>query len=72
MRTRLRLYTGEDQVAVCEEETVRVRFGDICQILADAGRFQRAWLKDFADDELQMPADLYEILTAYQQLRPGA
>jgi len=72
MQPRLKLYTGEGDTAVCSEPMVRVRLGEVCQILADAGRFRRTWLADFEDDDIQVSADLYEILTAYWQLKPGA
>jgi len=72
MRPRLKLYTGEGESVVCEEPMVGVRLGDVCQILADAGRLRRTWLDDFADDEIQVPADLFEVLAACQYMRPGA
>ena len=72
MQPRLRLYTGEEAGTVVEEPQVPVRLGSICEILADATRFRRTWLSDFEDDEIQVSADLYEILSAYWELRPGA
>ncbi|MCA8984491.1 MAG: hypothetical protein R3C12_16005 [Planctomycetaceae bacterium] len=71
MRPRLKLFTGETTVN-CEEPMVSVRLGDVCKVLADAGRFRRTWLSDFEDDDIQVPADLYEVLMAYWELRPGA
>ncbi|HEY2253125.1 MAG TPA: hypothetical protein VGH74_18760 [Planctomycetaceae bacterium] len=73
MRPNLKLYTGEDDfsTAVVEPE-VTMTLGEITEILADAVRTQRAWLKDFEDDRLQVSADLYEILAAYWNLRRGA
>jgi hypothetical protein len=70
MRHRLRLFTGDD-VAVAEPQ-VSVRLGDMTAVLADAARWNRTWLSDFADDEIQVSADLYEVLSAYLHLRPGA
>jgi hypothetical protein len=32
----------------------------------------RAWLNDFAEDPVVITADLYEVLLAYQELRPTA
>lgn len=72
MQPRLKLYTGDEETVTLEEPMVRIRLGEVCQVLADAGRFRRTWLSDFEHDEIQVSADLYEVLTTYWQLRPGA
>lgn len=72
MRHRLRLFTGEDDSAQTATENVTVKLGDISRALLDATRWNRTWLSDFADDEIQVSSDLYEILSAYMRLRPGA
>ncbi len=72
MRTQLKLYTGEGEAAFVEEPKVSMRLGEMAQIIGDASRFKRTWLSDFEDDEVQVSADLYELLSAYWQLRPGA
>ena len=79
MRPSLRLYTGEAQVnkksepdLMLAEPDVTVPLGQICQILADAVKTRRAWLKDFADDRVQISADLYDVLSTYWNLRPSA
>ena len=72
MRHRLRIFTGEDDSAQDVAENVTVRLGDISRALLDATRWNRTWLNDFADDEIQVSSDLYEILSAYMRLRPGA
>ncbi len=46
--------------------------GEISLILADAVRTKRAWLNNFDDDRIQVSADLYEVLSAYWNLRRGA
>lgn len=71
MRPRLKLYHGDDFTEVPEPK-VTVRLGDITQILTDAIRSDRTWLSDFEDDEVQVTADLYEILSSYWHLRPSA
>jgi len=71
MRHRLRLFTGDD-TATTTSEQVTVRLGDISRALRDAARWNRTWLEDFADDEVQVSSDLYEILSAYIRMRPGA
>jgi hypothetical protein len=72
MRHRLRIFTGEDNSVQDVAENVTVRLGDISQALLDATRWNRSWVTDFADDEIQVSTDLYEILSAYMRLRPGA
>jgi len=72
MRHRLRLFTGEESATPVAEEPVSVRLADISRALLDAARRNRAWLEDFADDEVQVSQDLYEILSAYVRMRPGA
>lgn len=71
MRPRLRLFTGDDCEAVAEPQ-VTVRLGEITRVLADAIQWNRTWLDDFEDDEVQVSSDLYEIISAYSHLRPSA
>lgn len=73
MRHRLKLYTGEPETstAVAEPDT-SVTLGEISEILADAVRTRRAWLRDFEDDRIQISADLYEVLSTYWNMRRGA
>lgn len=72
MRLRLRLFTGDDSAAPVAEQPVNVRLADISRALLDASRRNRSWLDDFADEEVQVSPDLYEILAAYVRMRPGA
>ena len=72
MRPRLRLFTGEDCGPVVAEPPVSVRLADITRVLEDAVRGGRTWVSDFADDEVQISADLYDVLSAYWHLRPSA
>ncbi|HWB10487.1 MAG TPA: hypothetical protein VG826_14760 [Pirellulales bacterium] len=70
-RCRLRVYYGPETTGTAEarENTVRVRVGEIFPLLADAVRSERTWLRDFADDELTISTDLYEVILAYQHCR---
>ena len=72
MRNRLQLFTGDDDVATATADQVTVRLGDISRALRDAMRWNRTWLDDFEDDEVQVSPDLYDIISAYMRLRPGA
>ncbi len=73
MRPQLRLFIGDDDnsTAVADPQ-VSVRFHEILTALKDAIRFDRAWLRDFEDDEIQVSADLYDVISAYNHLRPSA
>ena len=44
--------------------------GEIFPLLADAVRSERTWLRDFADDEITISTDLYEVILAYSALSP--
>ncbi|MGH7128896.1 MAG: hypothetical protein ACREIV_10020 [Planctomycetaceae bacterium] len=71
MRPRLKLFTGTafDELP---EPRVSVRLGDVTRILADAVRAERTWLDDFEDEDIEVSADLYEVLSTYWHLRPSA
>ncbi|RMG37759.1 MAG: hypothetical protein D6725_08370 [Planctomycetota bacterium] len=68
----LKLYTGEEEPAPSMERKVSVPLREIVTALADAVVFNRAWLRDFADEEIDVPVDLYELLHSYVNIRPGA
>lgn len=74
MRPKLRLFTGDDQdgSVALDSPTVPMNFGEFTRIVADAGRFDRTWLSDFSEEEIRLPEDLYQVITAYWRLRPGA
>jgi hypothetical protein len=67
-------HTGFGVVPAAERrQTVRVTLGDVMPLLADAAAGRRTWLSDFADDEVEISADLHEVLEAYRHFRrPGA
>jgi hypothetical protein len=75
----LRVYT-EPEVETVSRATipmrdtgVRVSLGEVLPLLADAVASDRTWLKDFADDEITVSSDLYDVLQAYRHFRrPGA
>lgn len=71
---RLKVYYGpeESPTALAEsrqENCVRVTAGEVFPLLADAVSSNRAWLQDFAQDEIVISADLYEVILAYQHFR---
>ena len=76
-RPQLSLYTGpaddSSTIAVdeCKEnpETISVSLADVLPLLVDAVQSNRTWLRDFANDEITISTDLYEVILAYQHYR---
>lgn len=74
---RFRIYYGPQdgaQSSVIDAETtsrstVSVPASEVFGMLADAIESNRAWIRDFEDDEVTISADLYEVLLAYQHVR---
>lgn len=72
--TPLRVYHGPDATGTPEttrnrlasQDTVSLPAEEIIPLLADAYASRRTWLRDFADDEVTISADLYEVLVAYR------
>ena len=50
-------------------EMVSVRISEILPLLGEAVLSERTWLDDFADDEISVPHDLYEVVLAYRFCR---
>ena len=77
---KLRIYTGPEQgasglsvMSPPRENAVRVTLGEVLPLLADAVASNRTWLSDFAADEIEISADLHDVLQAYRHFRrPGA
>jgi len=51
------------------QDNVTVPLAEVLPLLADAVQSERTWLRDFADDEITISMDLYEVLLAYQHFR---
>jgi len=76
-RTHLRIYNGpsEEAPTVRMMESVelpyrvRVPLSEILPLLVDAVQAKRTWLRDFAEDEVTISTDLYEVILAYQHYR---
>ncbi len=47
-------------------KTVTLPVGKLVPLLLDAAKNKRAWLSDFAEDNVRIDADLYDVLLAYQ------
>jgi hypothetical protein len=72
----LRVYYGPQEesatVQIADGKTrdsISVPLTEVLPLLADAVRSDRTWLRDFADDEVTISMDLYEVLLAYQHYR---
>jgi hypothetical protein len=75
----LRVYYGPQEESAkgtateTHRETVTIPLTEVIPLLADAHQSHRTWLKDFADDEVTISMDLYEVILAYQHYhRPSA
>ena len=74
MRPRLRLFVGDDQSEPQQfgEPDVAIKLGELTKILSDAIIWDRTWVSDFADDDVRISSDLFEVLSNYARLRPSA
>ena len=73
-QNRLRVYYGpEESVAgpatIPLRESVQLTLGEVLPLLVEAAKSRRAWVDDFANDEITISSDLYEVLLAYQHFR---
>ena len=78
-QSSLRVYYGPESDVVStvdqkpSDNSVSVPLAEILPALADAATQGRTWVNDFADDEITIPADLYDVIIAYQHFnRPTA
>ncbi len=70
----LRVYRGperlpQERTPAGTVEQITLPASEILPLLADAYASRRTWLRDFADDEITLSSDLYEVLVAYQFFR---
>ena len=76
-QTPLRVYYGPQEESPATNvsaarhvrRNVTVPLGEILPLLAEAIESERTWLRDFADDEITISMDLYEVILAYQHYR---
>ena len=73
MRPSLKLFTpGEALDAPAPPNRVTISLQELVSIVTDAAQGRRAWLRDFARDEVQISSDLYDVLSTYWNMRRGA
>jgi hypothetical protein len=76
--SRLRVYYGPEQAASAPatiplRDQVTLPLGEVLPLLVEAASSRRAWIDDFADDNISISSDLHEVLLAYRHFRrPGA
>ena len=70
---QLRLVSDEDypnsHLMNKSTQAVTVRLEHVLPLLLDASATHRQWLQDFSDDTMEISADLYDVLLAYQRMR---
>ncbi len=73
MRARLKLFVGDDEQQ-CVEYTApdaAMSLQEFARVIADAVNWERTWLQDFADDQVIVSQDLYEIIRIYDDVHPA-
>ena len=72
MRTRLKLFVGDDEQqhgeSTAPDAVMPLR--EFTRVIADAVTWDRTWLQDFADDQIVISQDLYEIIRMYDDVHP--
>jgi len=76
-RTHLRIYNGPTEDAPTVHlmdhrdlpQKVSVPLAEVLPLLVDAVQSERTWLRDFADEQIAISTDLYEVILAYQHYR---
>ena len=76
-RTHLRIYNGPTEDAPTFHlmdhrdlpQKVSVSLAEVLPLLVDAVQSERTWLRDFADEQVAISTDLYEVILAYQHYR---
>lgn len=74
MAAELRLFAEprKDQEADLQAPTVSISLRDLLPLLTMAHRNNFLWIQDFLEDEVVVTTDLYDVLRAFQAVRPGA
>jgi len=54
------------------EATVSIRLRELLPVLRQALKANYAWLRDFQDDEIRVTQDFFDVIRAFQGLRPSA
>lgn len=76
-RTQLRIYNGPMEETPAGRlvdskglpRRVSVPLSEVLPLLVEAVQSERTWLRDFAEEEVTISTDLYEVILAYQYYR---
>lgn len=78
-RRELRVYYGPEEAGSVPlrqlknaDEVATVPLRLLIDTLSDAIDADRAWLRDFSEEQIAISPDLYEVLAAYRQMRRAA
>jgi hypothetical protein len=73
MAVELRLFSEprKEQDADAQPPTVSVSLRDLLPLLTVAHRNNFLWIQDFLEDEVVVTPDLYDVLRAFQAVRPA-
>jgi hypothetical protein len=74
MAAHLRIFSEPRKETEPEAQppTVSVSLRDLLPLLTMAHRNNFLWLQDFLEDEVVVTPDLYDVLRAFQAVRPSA
>lgn len=69
MRARLKLYVNDDQQQPeSSEPSATMSLEDFARVISDAVTWDRSWLQDFADEQIHVSQDLYELIRVYDEI----
>ena len=68
----VRLAAGTQGQASMDISKVTVRLADLLPLLVEASHKNKAWIKDFRDDDVTISQDLYEVALAYRSMGRAA
>ena len=70
MRARLKLFVGDgeqqDEESTGPDAVMPLR--EFARVIADAVTWDQTWLRDFADEQVMISRDLYEIIRVYDDI----
>ncbi len=72
MQNRLRIFPADESIQSHAPANVTVKLSEILEPLTEACNSQRTFVEDFANDDVQISADLYEALMASMTMRKSA
>jgi hypothetical protein len=72
MQPRLRLFNGDGSADSTTQPKVAVRLHEVLEPLRAALQADSTFLADFGDDEIQLSADLYDVLMCFARHQRSA